>query len=69
MKNLLQTSMMGAFFHSVHMEKSHFGKTGEVTYCCTTGNCLSMVPQGDKNSFEQLQVSEHAPRQSLPLGQ
>ena len=55
----------GQLLHSVHMEKSYLGKTGyPVLY--TYRSCLG---RATRNSYEQLQASDHAPRQSWHRGQ
>ena len=62
-KNLFQTLIMsmrkttlapGQLLRSVHMEKSYLGKAGYPV----------LLPGATKNSCEQLQASDRAPRQS-----
>ena len=55
----------GQLLRSVHMEKSYHGKAGyPVLYKGLPAS--RSCPRATKNSCEQLQASDRAPRQSLP---
>ena len=75
--NLFQTLIMsmrkttlalGQLLHSVHMATSYHGKAGYLVLYNGLPASRS-CPWARRNSCEQLQTSDHAPRQSWPLGQ
>ena len=57
------TLVLGQLLRSVHIENSYLGKAG-LPGIVQRVTRLSKLPRTAKSSFEQLQASDRAPRQS-----